>query len=73
MTGVVNNDGRQDVLVAYANAGPVTYFSRGFLGFGHGHAIDVSEQHLLPDANDAKEQSKDVVIEQGGTLKVEVK
>ena len=55
MTGDVNNDGRQDVLVAYANASPVTYFSRGFLSFGHSHAIDVGEQNLLPDANNAKD------------------
>jgi hypothetical protein len=57
MTGDVNNDGRQDVLVAYANASPVTYFSRGFLSFGHSHAIDVGEQNLLPDAKDGQQSA----------------
>jgi hypothetical protein len=52
-TGDVNNDGRQDILVAYANASPVTYFGRGFLSFGHSHSIDIKEQRLLPEANDA--------------------
>jgi hypothetical protein len=54
MAGDVNNDGRQDILLAYANASPVTYFGRGFLSFGHSHSIDINEKNLLPDANNAK-------------------
>jgi hypothetical protein len=53
MTGDVNNDGRQDVLLAYANSSPVTYFSRGFLSFGHSHSLDIKERQLLPEANHA--------------------
>jgi hypothetical protein len=51
----INNDGRPDILVAYGNAAPVTYFARGFLSFGHSHKIDISENKLLPDANHAKD------------------
>ena len=55
MVGDVNNDGRQDILLAYANAGPITYFGRGFLSFGHSHTIDIKENGLLPDANNARD------------------
>lgn len=55
MTGDVNSDGRQDVLLASANAGPVVYFNRGFISFGHSHEIDIPEKGLLPEANNAKD------------------
>jgi hypothetical protein len=53
--GDVNNDGRQDVLIAYDNTSPVTYFGRGFLSFGHCHSIDVAENNSLPAANNARD------------------
>lgn len=51
----VNNDGRQDILLTYANTSPVTYFGRGFLSFGHSHTLDISENNLLPGANNARD------------------
>ena len=55
MTGDINNDGRQDVLLAFdAGASPITYFARGFLSFGHSHSIDIGENALLPEADDAR-------------------
>jgi hypothetical protein len=63
MVGDVNNDGRQDVLWTYAtNAAPVTYYSRGFLSFGHSHSIDISEMHFLPDANNARDGAQSACL-----------
>ena len=53
MTGDVNNDGRQDVLVAHANTSPVTYFNRGFLNLCYSHYIDILQMDLIPEANHA--------------------
>jgi hypothetical protein len=47
----VNNDGRQDVLIVYADRGPQIFFNRGFRSFGHSHAMDLSEKKLLPAAD----------------------
>jgi hypothetical protein len=58
MVGDMNNDGRQDALLAYRNAssaGPHLFFNRGFRSFGHAHTTDLAERHLLPTANDAKD------------------
>lgn len=51
MTGDVNNDGRQDILVAYAEMAPHIFFDRGFRSFGHAHEIDLAEQKLLEEAS----------------------
>lgn len=46
----VNNDGIQDIFIAYAGQAPELYFGRGFRSFGHAHELDVAEHALLPDA-----------------------
>ena len=46
----VNNDGRQDVMVLYADRPPQLFFNRGFRSFGHSHELDLDERQLLPAA-----------------------
>jgi len=48
MTGDVNNDGRQDILVLYADREPHIFFNRGFRSFGHAHMLDLQERNRLP-------------------------
>jgi len=43
----VNNDGRQDVLIAYGDIGAQIFFNRGFRSFGHAHELDLAEKELL--------------------------
>ena len=50
MTGDVNNDGRQDILIAYAELTPQVFFNRGFRSFGHAREIDLGEQKLVPES-----------------------
>ena len=47
----INNDGRQDVLVHYADRPPHLFFNRGFRSFGHAHGLDVQENELLAQAD----------------------
>ena len=42
--GDINNDGRQDALIAYAAMGPQLFFNRGYRSFGHAHTLDLTEQ-----------------------------
>ena len=49
-TGDVNDDGRQDVLILYADRPPQIFFNRGFRSFGHSHRLDLAENALLPAA-----------------------
>jgi len=46
----VNNDGRQDLFLAYAGNGAQIFFNRGFRSFGHAHALDLTEKGLLQEA-----------------------
>jgi hypothetical protein len=55
MAGDVNNDGRQDILVAYAAQAPHVFFNRGWRSFGHAHTMDVAENRLLADAEDGQQ------------------
>jgi hypothetical protein len=58
MTGDVNNDGRQDVLIAYGRnneASPVIFFNRGFRCFGHAHTLDLAEHNLLDAAKQGQQ------------------
>jgi hypothetical protein len=48
MTGDINNDGRQDVLILYSDREPQLFFNRGFRSFGHAHSLDLSERDILP-------------------------
>ncbi|MEX1096882.1 MAG: VCBS repeat-containing protein [Planctomycetales bacterium] len=50
MTGDVNNDGRQDVLLLYSNRQPQLFFNRGFRSFGHAHQLDLADRGLLPQS-----------------------
>jgi len=51
--GEINDDGRRDFLVLYANEGartPHIFFNRGFRSFGHAHMLDLEEKDLLPES-----------------------
>ena len=57
-SGDFNNDGRQDILIAYGEQqmSPHLYFNRGFCSFGQAYEADLNEQRLLPEA-DAGQQA----------------
>ena len=47
----INNDGLQDVFIAYGDQGPQTFFNRGFRSFGHAHRpLDLTELNEHPEA-----------------------
>lgn len=50
MTCDFNNDGRQDLFLAYSELGAHLFFNRGFRSFGHAHMLDLTENGLLPEA-----------------------
>lgn len=52
----VNNDGRQDLLIAYGDIGAQIFFNRGFRSFGHAHELDLTEKELL-DAAEAGQRT----------------
>ena len=55
-TGDFNNDGRQDVFLAYwAERKPQLFFNRGFRSFGHARRVDLNVQGLLPQALDGQQ------------------
>ncbi len=50
-TADVNNDGRQDLFIAYGTERhPHLFFNRGFRSFGHARKLDLNEQKLLAQA-----------------------
>lgn len=55
MTGDINNDGRQDILIAYDGMTAQIFFNRGFRSFGHAHMIDLAELKLLPEAGNGQQ------------------
>jgi hypothetical protein len=77
MTGDVNNDGRQDVLLIYSDESPQLFFNRGFRSFGHSHMLDLAEKRLctaaekgqqagcLGDLNDDGAQDMAIVLKDG--------
>jgi len=50
MAGDINNDGRQDVLIAYGAASPKLFFNRGFRTFGDAAGLNLAFRELLPAA-----------------------
>ena len=46
----INNDGRQDIFIAYKSMGAQIFFSRGFRSTGHAHKLDLSDNGLLEPA-----------------------
>ncbi|MBM4019768.1 MAG: VCBS repeat-containing protein [Planctomycetes bacterium] len=56
MAGDINNDGRQDILIAYGAAGPRVFFNRGFRSFGFSQTLNLGLPKLLPAA-EAGQQS----------------
>ena len=46
--GDINNDGLQDVFIAYSDKLSQTFFNRGFRSFGHAKDLDIDA--LLPEA-----------------------
>jgi hypothetical protein len=57
MVGDVNNDGRQDALIAYGSMGPQLFFNRGFRSFGHAHTLDLAERQLLQAAEQGQQSA----------------
>ncbi len=55
VTGDVNNDGRQDVLILYSAMSPQIFFNRGFRSFGHSHMLDLAEHEMLPQAESGQQ------------------
>lgn len=52
----INNDGRQDIFIAYSAQAPHIFFSRGFGSFGHAHQpIDLAETNAVPSACDGQQ------------------
>ena len=51
----INSDGRQDILITYADAPPQMFFNRGFRSFGHAHSIDLAENELLAEAKSGQQ------------------
>jgi len=56
LVGDINNDGRQDALIAYSAMSPQLFFNRGYRSFGHAHTLDLAERQLLP-ASEQGQQS----------------
>ncbi|HOI55294.1 MAG TPA: VCBS repeat-containing protein [Phycisphaerae bacterium] len=55
-TGDFNNDGRQDIFVAYSiTMAPQLYFNRGFRSFGQAYEVDLAQQRRLPQAGDGQQ------------------
>jgi hypothetical protein len=50
-----NNDGRQDLFIAYAGLLPHLFFNRGFRSFGHARDVDLGVQNLLPKAMEGQQ------------------
>jgi hypothetical protein len=57
LVGDINNDGRQDALIAYAAMSPQLFFNRGYRSFGHAHTLDVAERQLLPAAEQGQQSA----------------
>jgi len=57
ITGDINNDGRQDALIAYGAKSPHIFFNRGYRSFGHAHTLDLAEQRLLPEAEQGQQSA----------------
>ncbi len=53
----INNDGRQDLFLAYsAETGPQIFFNRLFRSFGHAHQpLDIAELQAIPDVTDGQQ------------------
>jgi hypothetical protein len=46
----INNDGRQDMFIAYESMGAQIFFNRGFRSTGHAHKLDLTDNGLLRPA-----------------------
>ncbi|MGA2618736.1 MAG: VCBS repeat-containing protein [Thermoguttaceae bacterium] len=57
LVGDINNDGRQDALIAYGAMSPQLFFNRGFRSFGHAHSLDLAERRLLPAAEQGQQSA----------------
>ena len=57
LAGDINNDGRQDALIAYAAMSPQLFFNRGYRSFGHAHTLDLAERQLLPAAEQGQQSA----------------
>ena len=55
--GDINNDGRQDALIAYGAMSPQLFFNRGYRSFGHAHTLDLAERQLLPIAEQGQQSA----------------
>lgn len=54
MTGDFNNDGRQDIVIAYGRTQPMLFFNRGFRTFGSAVGINLGWDKLLPESQNGQ-------------------
>ena len=52
MTGDINNDGRQDIVLFFPKASPRVFFNRGFRSFGVANDMDLTKSGLLSETAD---------------------
>jgi hypothetical protein len=57
MAGDINNDGRQDVMLAYSGAAPRFFFNRGFRCFGFAATLNLGWDRLLPAAKEGQQSA----------------
>jgi hypothetical protein len=57
MAGDFNNDGRQDVVIAYGNGQPMLFFNRGFRTFGNATGINLGWDKMLPAAKNGQDSA----------------
>src|SRR5208282_3450602 len=57
LVGDINNDGRQDALIAYSTMSPQLFFNRGYRSFGHAHTLDLAERQLFPAAEQGQQSA----------------
>lgn len=57
MAGEINNDGRQDVLIAYSVREARVFFNRGFRSFGFAQELNLGWAELLPAAEKGQQSA----------------
>ncbi len=51
----INNDGRQDLMLAYSDGPPMIFFNRGFRSFGK--ALEMTEKNVIPETEGGQQSA----------------